>query len=407
GQKYRATKVQRRLRPGGAKLDQEATATYLDYKPQANKIAAAIGVEEAKRITFPEIRGFYDLPGEPKTPLLRRGDYLKPGPEVPPGTLVALATTQRFAWNPPGKDAKTSGRRLAFAEWLTQPNHPLTARVLVNRLWLHHFGEGLVATPDNFGKTGSPPSHPELLDWLATEFVARGWSIKTMHRLMMTSSAYRQSSRFDPKLHQAGQKLDPEVRLLWRQRLRRLEAEAIRDSVLCVAGALNLKMFGPPVKMQPYVEESPELAAGDETNTTPDSAGARRSFYLQVRRSQPLTFLQAFDQPKMETNCTRRTSSTVSSQALVLMNSDFMIRQASAFAARVEREKRDDPAGYAVQLAFGRVPTPQERAELQTFLANQKARYEAANTGEDEARRQALADLCHMLLSANDFVYVD
>jgi hypothetical protein len=237
--------------------------------------------------------------------------------------------------------------------------------------------------------------------------VARGWSIKAMHRLMMTSSAYRQSSRFDPQRHQMAQKLDPEIRLLWRQRMRRLEAEAIRDSVLSVAGTLNRKMFGPPVKMQPYVEESPELAASDETNTTPDLAGDRRSVYLQVRRSQPLTFLQAFDQPKMETNCPRRMSSTVSSQALVLMNSDFMIRQARAFAARVGQEKPEDPAHHAVQLAFGRPPTPDGRAEVQTFLAAQTARYRATKVDESEARRQALVDLCHMLLSANEFVYVD
>src|SRR5262249_26379298 len=151
---------------------------------------------------------------------------------------------------PRGKDAKTSGRRLAFAEWLTQPYHPLTARVMVNRIWLHHFGRGLVLTPDNFGRTGAPPSHPELLDWLAREFVERGWSMKAIHRLIMTSSAYRQRSALDPALHAAAKRLDPDNALLWRQRLRRLEAEPLRDAVLSVAGTLNPEMYGAPVPMQ-------------------------------------------------------------------------------------------------------------------------------------------------------------
>src|SRR5208337_3749959 len=131
-----------------------------------------------------------------------------PGPEVRPGVLRALATPQSFAWSPPSKGAPTSSRRLAFARWLTQPDHPLTSRVMINRIWLLHFGEGIVATPDNFGTTGAAPSHPELLDWLATEFVARGWSVKTMHRLILTSTAYRQASRVDatmPSHVRAGQ----------------------------------------------------------------------------------------------------------------------------------------------------------------------------------------------------------
>src|SRR5262249_29580127 len=162
----------------------------------------------------------------------------------------------------------------------TQPDHPLTARVLVNRLWLHHFGEGIVLTPDNFGHAGARPSHPELLDWLACEFVHRGWSIKGMHRLILTSSAYRPTSA----RHAPGQRLDPENRLLWRQRLRRLEAEALRDAILGTAGTLNREMYGSPVAM---------LRQGDgEVITAADAGGGRRSVYLQVRRSQPLTLLQ-------------------------------------------------------------------------------------------------------------------
>src|SRR5262249_43079736 len=150
----------------------------------------------------------------------------------------ALATPEPFRWTPPTKDAPTSGRRRAFVQWLTQPGHPLTARVLVNRIWLHHFGEGIVATPDNFGLKGALPTHPALLDWLATELVAQGWSIKAMHRLFMTSFAYRQSSQNDPGRHARARAVDPENHLLWRQRIRRLEAEALRDSMLRVAGTL-------------------------------------------------------------------------------------------------------------------------------------------------------------------------
>jgi hypothetical protein len=264
---------------------------------------------------------------------------------------------------------------------------------MVNRLWLHHFGEGLVSTPDNFGRIGSPPSHRELLDWLATEFVARGWSVKAMQRLMVTSSAYRQAS-VSPAAADAKQ-IDPDDRLLWRQRLRRLEAEPLRDGILAVSGSLNAEMFGAPVLMQ---------RQGDGEVTTPtDASGARRSVYLQVRRSQPLTLLQVFDQPVMETNCTRRAVSTTASQALTLLNSDFMTRQADAFAARALKEKPDDPTGWAVLAAFGRPITAKERTTLAAFLEAQAKRYSA---GPDASRR-ALADMCQMLLSADEFAYVD
>jgi mono/diheme cytochrome c family protein len=392
-QKYLAEKFQKQLRPDPAALAQALAATYPNYKAREAEINAEVKAEEAKRRTFPEIRALYDLAGEVPTPVLRRGDYLNPGVEVQPGALAALDTTQAFAWTPPGKDAPTSGRRLAFAEWLTQPDHPLTARVLVNNVWLHHFGEGIVATSDNFGHTGSPPSHPELLDWLATEFVARGWSVKAMHRLILTSSTYRQSSA----LRTLGRQIDPDNRLLWRQRLRRLEAEALRDTILQVTGSLNPMMFGPPVPMQ----RQPD----GEVTTSADAAGSRRSVYLQVRRSQPLTLLQVFDQPVLETNCTRRAVSTVSSQALTLLNSEFLVRQADLFAARVLQENPDDPAGAALRLAFGRPATAQERATFAAFLAAQTERH--AHALPAQARQRALADLCQVLLSANEFAYVD
>jgi len=392
-QNYLAGKFRKDLRPDAATLAQILPKTYPDFAMKSAALAASVKAEEVKRRSLPEIRALYDLPGEAHTPLLRRGDYLNPGPEVQPGVLTALDVSKPFDWKPPAEDAPTSGRRLAFAEWLTQPDHPLTARVLVNRLWLYHFGEGIVSTPDNFGRIGSPPSHPELLDWLATEFVARGWSIKAMQRLMVTSDAYRQASA-SPAAAEA-KKTDPDNRLLWRQRLRRLEAEPLRDGILAVTGSLNSEMDGPPVPMQ---------RQGDGEVTAPaDASGARRSVYLQVRRSQPLTLLQVFDQPVMETNCTRRAASTTASQALTLLNSDFMTRQADAFAGRALKEKPDDPAGYAVLAAFGRPITDKEKATLAAFLDAQAKRYQ----GQPDAPRRALADLCQMLLSADEFAYID
>jgi hypothetical protein len=394
-QKYLAGKFQNELRPLDPNVLVKALSdTYPEFKTKFQEVESKIKAEEGKRITFPEIRAAYDLPGEVKTPLLRRGDYLNPGPEVQPGTLAVLATTKPFVWMPPGKEAKTSGKRMAFANWLTQPDHPLTARVAVNRIWLEHFGEGLVATPDNFGHAGSPPSHPELLDWLATEFTTSGWSVKAMHRLILTSNAYRQTSTVDPVVHAKAKQVDPDNRLLWRQRLRRLQAESLRDSILSVAGTLNGAAFGPPAPVQ---------RKGDgEVVTQADMAGNRRSIYLQVRRSQPLTLLQVFDQPVMETNCTRRSVSTVSSQALTLLNSDFMIQQAAAFADRVMKERPSEVADHAVLLAFGRPITETERVKLNTFLETQAAKYKGA-----DASRRAAADLCQMLLSANEFAYVD
>jgi hypothetical protein len=408
-QKYLAAKFEAELKPTGPVLAKKLEADP-EYKAKQQKLSDEIARHERDKRTFAEIRAFYDLPGEAKTQLLKRGDYLQPGPDVSPGVLRVLAKASAFAVPARDKDAKTSGRRLAFAQWLTSRDHPLTARVFVNRLWLHHFGVGLVATPDNFGKTGAAPSHPELLDWLACEFMSPGepnsgrgqvatpWSIKRVHRLIVTSATYRQTSVFEPASHTRAREVDPDNRLLWRQRLRRLEGEALRDSVLAVSGTLNPQQFGPPVPMV--------RSADGEINAPADVSGNRRSIYLQVRRSQPLTFLQLFDQPVIETNCTRREVSTVASQALTLLNSDFMTRNADAFADRVLKEQSADPAGRAILLAFGRAPTKAEDALFADFVDRQTKQH-AAMQPAVESRRHAVADLCHMLLSANEFAYMD
>ncbi|MDR3635300.1 MAG: PSD1 and planctomycete cytochrome C domain-containing protein [Isosphaeraceae bacterium] len=397
-QKYLTGKFQPALRPAAPMLAAELAKTYPDYKTRVASLEGEIRAEEARRRTFPEIRALYDLPGEVKTPILKRGDYRTPGNAVAPGALAALGTPRPFAWTPPAPPARSSGRRLAFASWLTQPDHPLTARVLINRLWLLHFGEGLVATPDNFGTTGTPPSHPELLDWLACELVARGWSLKAMHRLILTSTTYRQSSRIDPATHARAIETDPEDRLLWRQRLRRLEAEPLRDAIVSVSATLNSGMFGPPIAV--------ERTGEGEVVTPAGAAGGRRSLYYLVRRSQPLSFLQALDQPVMETNCTRRSTSTVASQALNLLNSEFLGRQAEALATRALRDEPRDPAPRAFRLALSRSATSTESARLREFVDAQAGRHARAGAGE-RARPLAMADLCQMLLSSNEFAYVD
>jgi mono/diheme cytochrome c family protein len=409
-QKYLAGKFAAILSPPEAKLPAILASTYPDYKKQSTEIASSIAALQSRKATFPEIRAFYDLPGQPKTPILKRGDYTQPGREVEPGVLQAIASPEPFAWSSPAKDAKTSGRRLAFAKWLTQPGHPLTSRVIVNRIWLIHFGEAIVSTPDDFGTKGAAPSHPELLDWLAREFVASGFSIKAMHRLILSSTAYRQTSRLDPSspAHIRANEADPDVRLLWRQRIRRLEAEALRDAILAASGELNSRMLGPPV---------PFVARPDGEVVAPDDAsGKRRSIYIKVRRSQPLTLLQSFDQPVMETNCTRRGISTIASQALNLLNSDALTKQANAFAERVESEAPHDPVQCAFRLALGRAPSVAIKRSLEDFLAAQSDRHARSPAGQKsestaakrrQARRAALADLCQMLLSSNEFAYID
>jgi hypothetical protein len=409
-QKYLAAKFGAVLHPPEKELNGLLEGMYPDYKAQAAGIVATVARLQSTKRAFPEIRAFYDLPGDAKTPILKRGDYTQPGALVRPGVPLALETAQPFSWSPPPADAPTSGRRLALAKWLTQRDHPLTARVMVNRIWLLHFGEGIVSTPDNFGRTGALPDHPELLDWLATEFVARGWSVKAMHRLILNSTAYRQVSQLDPSspAHAKAKRADPEDRLLWRQRMRRVEAEVLRDSMLAISGVLNRRMFGAPVSL---------VNKGDGEVVAPaDASGLRRSIYLNVRRSQPLTLLQSFDQPVMETNCTRRDVSTVASQALNLLNSDTSMKYAEALARRVENVGPESAVARAVRLALDRPARPAERSALDLFLGTQtelyarllaKAKSEPTAAERQQGRHRALTDLCQMLLSSNEFAYVD
>ena len=359
----------------------------------------------------------------PVTHLLHRGDYRQPREAVPPGGLSVLGSDGHpVEFASKDADLETSGRRLALARWLTSATNPLVARVMVNRVWMHHFGKGLVGTPSDFGSMGERPTHPELLDWLARHFQEDGWSLKRLHQLILTSTAYRQSSATSAK----GVKLDPGNQLYWRKPAQRLDAEAIRDAMLSVSGSLNRRMYGPPVPVRPDVHG--QIVVGEDKtegdNKMPvdvplQGEEFRRSIYIQVRRSRPLAMLHAFDAPVMEVNCERRQSSTVATQSLMLMNSAFVLDQAMRFAARIESEAGPDPTRQVVlawQLAYSRPPRPDESRDALAFLAAQSIRFAepaATITGNSPKGKtttpeaEALASLCQVLLSSNEFLYLD
>ena len=264
--------------------------------------------------------------------LLQRGSVESPGPKVQPGVLTVLSAPGKSdIVRPPDTQGESSGYRLAFARWLTSQDHPLTARVMVNRVWQHHFGRGIVETPDNFGRLGAPPTHPELLDWLALDFMQHGWTLKRLHRLIMTSSVYRQSSRQPAEDHSSlAKRLDPENHLLWRMNLLRLEAEVIRDSVLAASGKLDLTPGGPPILLASTPEGLQAVSSKDLPN-----AKYRRSLYLLARRNYPLEFLQVFDFPVIQVNCNRRINSATPLQSLTMLNDEFIVENARNLADRV------------------------------------------------------------------------
>jgi hypothetical protein len=353
----------------------------------------------------------------PPTFLLKRGDWRQPGQEIAPGYLSAI--DDREAAIPASPNSRTTGRRAALAQWLTRPENPLTARVMVNRLWQHHFGKGLVATPSDFGAQGDPPSHPELLDWLAATFVEQGWSLKAMHRLLVMSATYRQSSSHP----EASVGSDPENRLWWRMERRRLEGETLRDALLAVSGLLNLKEGGPSV----YPELPGELGGMKKSTAwpvSPDSeARNRRSVYVFVKRNQRYPLFSVFDAPDSNETCARRHLSTSAPQALALLNDRTSLEQARAFAGRVLREAGSAPdkvAERAFRLALGRSPDAGERQAIRTFLDREVPQLRERLAGKhpppapvpvpadvDTAYAAAVVDVCHALLNVNEFLYVD
>ncbi|HXI50483.1 MAG TPA: DUF1553 domain-containing protein, partial [Candidatus Saccharimonadales bacterium] len=307
----------------------------------------------------------------------------------------------------PGLNARPSaGRRsgrAALADWLASPANPLTARVMVNRIWQHHFGRGLVSTPSDFGTRGALPSHPELLDWLAGEFIRSGWSIKAMHRLILGSAAYRQSSSGPP----ASVERDPENRWLSRQNRTRLEGEILRDSLLAVSGRLNPAQGGPSV--QPPIPA--DLAGTSKAWVTDTDPGkqTRRSIYVFSRRNLRFPFLEAFDAPDNNLPCPERGRSTTAPQALTLLNSREVMDAAAATARRVTAGAKStaEQIGLAHRLILGRAPAEREQALAEGFLRQSRERLEQAGDNPAHAAEGALKELCRAWFNLNSFVYVE
>ena len=377
--------------------DEDLVKRFPELAAGYNSLKDAIKKREAERPSpLPQIAVLTEPAAElPKHHLLVRGNYASEGAEVPPGVPAVFCNARNSYQLVSNAGQKSSGRRLALARWLTSPENPVVARVLVNRVWQHHFGEGLVASVDNLGVTGAKPTHPELLDYLATEFVHSGWRLKTLHRLIVTSATYRQSGASGD----AAYAVDPENKLLWRYPLQRLDAESVRDAILYTSGELNLEVGGPYV---PTKASSDSQVVVDEA-----SAGAkRRSLYLQQRRTQPLTMLQVFDTAQMNPNCTRRNPSTVSLQSLALLNSDFIRARSRAFAQRLEKECGPDSnqrLERAFLLALGRKPNSTERSAAEEFLQSQASHY----ADKPDKTGRVWTDFCQMVLAGNSFLYVE
>lgn len=327
------------------------------------------------------------------------------GNSTKPGSLVPRRFLQVFQEETQLTPAEGSGR-LELARQITDPDNPLTARVLVNRLWLHHFGRGLVPTPDDFGKMGTPPSHPELLDWLAAEFVESGWSIKHIHRLMVLSNTYRMTSRLEPHSQLATSDLDPEAvdpnnLLLHRMPVRRLEAEAIRDAVLAVSGRLELRMEGQsvPPYLTPFME-----GRGRPAQSGPLDGAGRRSLYINVRRNFLTPMFLAFDYPTPFSTMGRRSVSNVPAQGLTMMNNPFILEQARVWADCVLAEKHASPESRVqelYELAYARPATKAELTAALKFLETQGQDY----SGPNDPR--TWADLCHVLFNVKEFLFIE
>nr|ACO70936.1 hypothetical protein [uncultured Verrucomicrobiota bacterium] len=387
----------------------------------------------AVRATKPKqefVQAFSELPKAPSavpaTFLFNRGQPDQPKQQVQPGDLSVLAGWRHVELPAKSATLPTTGRRLAFADSMTDGRHPLLARVIVNRVWMHHFGKGLVASVGDFGVLGSKPSHPELLDWLSSEFMESGWSLKHLHQLILSSRTWQQSSRRDA----ARDRIDPDNRFLSRQNVQRLEAETLRDALLAVSGKLNTKLRGNPVPVM-FNEEGQIVIGADTTDTAGRQTGKfiplngeefRRSIYVQIRRTRPLEMFATFDAPSMmDAVCESRPVTTVSPQSLLLMNNGYMREAAQYFAQRLQAECGPDvekKITRAWQLGFGRTPSMSDVQSASEFVAAQTEHYRThpaklehvtgpAETKDASPELLGLTAFCHALLSANEFLYVD
>ncbi len=412
-------------------LDAEL-AKALPAEARTRIAAAEATIAELRRATPDLPRGYF--PSEPsgvppKSYVLLRGSAHSPGAEVFPAVPVALTVKQPVF---PSPDEFTMHRRLVLANWIASPDNPLTARVIVNRVWQHHFGEGLVRTPSDFGLIGAAPTHPELLDWLADWFVKEGgWSVKKLHRLILASATWQQrgavesresrvegpKARMSVALDPRPSTLDPENLLLARFPYRRLEVEAIRDSMLAVSGRLNPRVGGPSM----YPEVPKEALAGSSDPGSiwkpfDEADASRRTVYAFLKRSFVVPMLEVLDVCDTTQSSDKRAVTSIAPQALTLFNGEFVNRQASHFADRLRREAGPLPADkiqLAWRLALSRPPKPEELAAMQRFLAEEtasqlrEATVASRNISTDEAAQAALTQLCRVVLNLNEFVYPD
>ncbi len=375
-------------------LAEERLQVYIDLTEKRDALAKAPpkGLEQALAIS--------EKGNKPeKTFLMMRGNPHSPGEEVQPGFLSILSPPEPQIPDL-GPDAKTSGRRLALANWIASKDNPLTARVMVNRIWQHHFGRGIVRSPNNFGLLGTPATHPELLDWLASEFTAKGWKLKAMHKMIMMSSSYQMSSHSD----KVALAKDPENDLFWRFDMRRLDAEEIRDSILFVNNSLNLKGGGPSI--YPIIPK--EVLAGQSRpgagwgQSTPEEM-ARRSVYIHIKRSLAVPLLASFDAADTDFTCPTRFSTTQPTQALSMINSTFVNEQAQLFARYLQANTK---AGLSAQVALGLSRVLQrepDAKEIERGLQLIRSLQQKHHIGESDA----LKNFCVVLLNLNEFIYLN
>jgi len=381
---------------------------------EQHRSVAALNEEMARlkagRRAYGKIQALYDVGAPPVTRQLIGGNYDTPGQEIEPGVLQVLCDDEASPLlSPTPPYTGTSGRRLAFARWLTAPgSRPagLAARVMVNRVWQHLFGGGIVSTPDNFGVGGNAPSHPELLEWLSAELMENGWRIKPLVRMAVLSTAYRQSAEGAP----AGDASpDPDNVLLWKMRLKRLESEAIRDSILTVGGTIDRRMGGAPILLEFRPADGMIVIAEKQL---PDAAAkGRRSIYLLARRAFQLSELAVFDQPVVATNCPQRHHSAVPLQSLSMLNGPLLWDQSERLADRIGQAApgdRNAQIAAAFELALGREPSQDERDWSAALCDRQAALYRESTPGDapEKIERRALVHFCHALLNVNEFLYV-
>ncbi len=384
------------------------------------RLTHLVATRIAQKRRVGRIQAMYDVGPAPVTHLLKRGQFETPGAVVQAGFLSVLCDSPGDAVVHSQPTSETdSGRRLAFARWVTQKDSraaALVARVYVNRIWQHLFGEGLVPTPDNFGVQGEAPTHPELLEWLTAEFQGpAGWRIKPLVRAILLSRAYQQSSQSSPlsplRIVVNGELLpdpatvDPDNHLLWRMRIKRLEAEAIRDCVLAASGRLDSTMEGPPILL---VARPDGLVTIDVSKLRRPADADRRSIYLLSRRAYNLSLLSVFDRPLFAVNCPKRDTSVIALQSLTMLNDEFIARESEHFASRVlaEAPRAGRPAVELVfQFAFSRAPSANEMRRCLEFFLEQRQAFEHAGVTGESAAKQTLAQLCRTLYNTGEFLY--